>query len=243
MKLSTVKAIFFAGVYLITALAVLISVYEPRLQTKKTSTEFTGEVLGSGSGYYITKQCHVATAAHVVTEPWQQDYIVIENGVRHQAVFIGADVKNDIAILMVIDKKECAPLQLTTKAYTDEKAYALGFPMPDELGENLKIREGAVTNHGDLIHVVHRATVWPGNSGGALVNRSGHVLGTVVTLMMDPVTMVPWGGEAVRSYLMVELAARLGIKLETNNDKEPISKEMIYKQGKSSVVMIEVEAQ
>ncbi len=139
------------------------------------------EQVGTGSGVIISEDGYIVTNNHVVKDASEIE-ITLNNKKSYQAKLIGTDSKMDIALLK-IDAKEKLPY--TVFANSDsvkigEWVLAVGNPY------NLTstVTAGIVSAKArDLdtsgIHsfIQTDAAVNPGNSGGALVNTRGELIG------------------------------------------------------------------
>ena len=146
------------------------------------------EVISTGSGIITQSSGIVVTNFHVVTnfliEP---SYVVIElnTGKKYKTdKVVSYDPEKDLAVLKIdgASNLKAATLGDSSKVKTGEKSYALGSP----LGINNTITEGIVSNKsvklGDIpqTYIQSTAPLSSGNSGGALVNRFGEVIGVNV---------------------------------------------------------------
>ena len=92
---------------------------------------------------------------------------------------------NDLAILRVVDGKTPTYLSLADQRSVNlgEQVFTIGYPAPDLLGSEAKFNEGTISSlsvGGDAGYMQISVPVHPGNSGGALLNRSGDVVGVVI---------------------------------------------------------------
>jgi hypothetical protein len=135
---------------------------------------------GSGSGFFISTDGLVLTAAHVV-EGGAVDVQERSGRVTHARV-VRMSKSHDVALLSVAGAGVSFPcLQLETSAKrpgTD--VYAIGAPAGEDLGFSLTrgIVSGVRTEHYTRF-VQTDASVSPGNSGGPLLDKHGRVLGVV----------------------------------------------------------------
>ena len=142
------------------------------------------QVMGAGSGVIISSDGYIVTNNHVVENA--QDITVTLNDKREfPATIVGTDPQTDLALIKI----ECAGLPTLTFGNSDqvrigEWVLAVGNPFNltstvtagivsakarnlDILGENTSIESFIQTD----------AAVNQGNSGGALVNASGELIG------------------------------------------------------------------
>jgi S1-C subfamily serine protease len=135
---------------------------------------------GQGSGVVYSDDGYIITNYHVIQNA-NEISILFSNGRTVDAVFLGADTINDVALLKVemtglyeLDFDE-------SEVRIGEKVIAMGNP----LGLSFSVTEGIVSAKGRIIKrgsaglIQIDAPVNPGNSGGPLLNTQGNVVGIV----------------------------------------------------------------
>ncbi|MBF0465737.1 MAG: trypsin-like peptidase domain-containing protein [Nitrospirae bacterium] len=141
---------------------------------------------GSGSGSIITQDGYVVTNFHVV-EDTSEITIVMNDGKKFRAKFIGADPDSDIAIIKIIAEKHGSFKALefgnSEGLQVGQKVFAIGNPF----GLNSTLTAGIIsatgrpltTEHGRVIEDVIQtdAPINPGNSGGPLLDTEGKMIG------------------------------------------------------------------
>ncbi len=140
--------------------------------------------IGSGSGIVISEDGYIVTNAHVL----QSDgyHTVITNGdKKYDAKIIGRDSKTDIAVIKITaDGLKPAKLGNSDETIVGEQVIAVGNPA----GLSFTVTDGIVSHIGRKIRgknntgfemecIQTNAEISPGNSGGALVNMYGQVIG------------------------------------------------------------------
>ena len=138
---------------------------------------------GAGSASVLTADGFLLTSSHVV-EHAQQTQATFTDGREVQADVIGRDALSDLAVLRARDEVP-APVVLGDAAQlrVGQLVVALGNPLGfagsvtagivSALGRSLPTRAGRVVD--EVIQT--DATLNPGNSGGALADSHGHVVG------------------------------------------------------------------
>ncbi|WP_051536161.1 S1C family serine protease [Ruminococcus flavefaciens] len=139
--------------------------------------------LGTGSGIVLNEDGYIVTNAHVLEA---EGYHRIEtmDGDFYDAKVIGRDAKTDIAVIKV-NAEGLVPAVLgdSDEAVVGETVIAIGNPanlastVTDGIvsAVNRKIRSDSSGFEMDCIQT--NAEISPGNSGGALVNMYGQVIG------------------------------------------------------------------
>ncbi len=132
----------------------------------------------SGTGFYVNKNGFVVTNNHVISgcsSVWIKDndrdipgVVVKSNKVLDIAV-IKANVKNKVFAKFANDIR------------TGEDVMALGFPLGNELGDDIKATKGNISAvsgmKGNKDYLQFTAPIQAGNSGGPLLNEGGFVVG------------------------------------------------------------------
>ncbi|MGI6221402.1 MAG: S1C family serine protease [Coriobacteriales bacterium] len=149
-------------------------------------TEPELQVSGMGSGVIISEDGYIITNYHVVEGG--ADYVVhFDDDTSAQAKLIGSDSSSDIAVLKV-DKEGLTPMQVgdSSNVAVGEWVMALGAPFGLTKSVSSGIvsalyRSDAMQSTYDTTFYVNMiqtdAVVNPGNSGGALVNAEGNLIG------------------------------------------------------------------
>ena len=137
--------------------------------------------LGSGSGIIYSEDGYIITNYHVI-EDATSVMITLSDGTEYDARIIGSDASSDLAVLKVdaadlpeADFGDSSALQI------GELVVAIGNP----LGYENTVTDGIVsglnrqlTDYIDSATLIQtNATINSGNSGGALVNSKGEVVG------------------------------------------------------------------
>ncbi|MGH2558593.1 MAG: S1C family serine protease [Thermomicrobiales bacterium] len=144
--------------------------------------------VGSGSGYIIDEDGHVVTNAHVVAGGAAFEVLFFD-GTTAEAELVGVDEFQDVAVLKLnLDEGQNVP---GTVSFGDSDAVRAGdqvVAIGSPYGEfTNSVTDGTVnaidraleTQGGyDLPNLIqHDAPIYPGNSGGPLLNMEGEVVG------------------------------------------------------------------
>jgi S1-C subfamily serine protease len=156
--------------------------------TKATEYDFFMDpvaVEGAGSGFVIDPRGYILTNFHVV-ENAQTIAVILGDQSRYQAKFIGADQRNDVALIKVETKgKQLAALTLgdSSALQVGQKVLAIGNPF----GFQSTLTTGVVSALGRTVQTSQTtiidaaiqtdAAINHGNSGGPLLNSHGEVIG------------------------------------------------------------------
>jgi S1-C subfamily serine protease len=152
------------------------------------------ERFGVGSGVVINENGDILTALHVVADATEIE-IIFADGTQATAEIVSAEPDNDIAVLHPNRPPELiVPAILGNPAgmRVGDEAFAVGNP----LGLAASMSAGVISGFNRSIPGADGAqrlegliqfdtAVNPGNSGGPLLNRQGHVVG-IVTALANP---------------------------------------------------------
>lgn len=138
---------------------------------------------GSGSGVIISEDGYIVTNNHVIDGAEKLEVTLNDNS-TYNATVIGTDPNTDIALIK-INAKNLHPIVFgnSDAVKVGEWAVAVGNPF----GFNSTVTAGIISakgrglsegsNMGIKSFIQHDAAVNPGNSGGALVNTAGELIG------------------------------------------------------------------
>ncbi|MDE7303945.1 MAG: trypsin-like peptidase domain-containing protein [Oscillospiraceae bacterium] len=146
--------------------------------------------ISSGSGIILTEDGYILTNAHVV-DGAKKLSVAFYGDSESEAVVVGVDKKSDLAVIKV-DKTGLSPAQIGTSSNLEigeEVALAGaggGFENTVTYGHVTGLGREIDTDYissSTISCIQSDAALNPGNSGGALVNMYGQVVGVAVALM------------------------------------------------------------
>lgn len=145
------------------------------------SVPFIETPAGTGSGV-LTGRGYVVTNYHVVW-PYEYAWVVFPDGSEFQAPVVGWDPITDIAVLGPVDAA-ARPLRLESGEALSPGAelFLVGYPAEVEAFPKATITRGILSRlreweQAELTYVQTDAGIAGGQSGGALVNSRGGVIG------------------------------------------------------------------
>lgn len=153
-----------------------------------TSTLTQGD--SSGTGLVLTGDGTIVTNHHVIEGATSIEVRVVSTGDTYTATYLGADATADVAVLMLDDAQGLATVDLATQsAAVDDDVVAVGDAGGD--GGSLTASPGTITALDQRITVSDlqggssrltglietNAALEGGDSGGALLNDNGQVIG------------------------------------------------------------------
>jgi S1-C subfamily serine protease len=142
---------------------------------------------GAGSGVVLTSDGFILTSAHVVAGPGRGGRAAFVDGREIAFEVIGADPFSDLAVLRA-EADDLTPAELgdADALRVGQLVIAVGNPHGFEssvtagvvsaLGRSLPARSGRAVRFVDNV-IQTDAALNPGNSGGALADSAGHVIG------------------------------------------------------------------
>ena len=143
----------------------------------------TAEGTGSGSGVIMSKDGYIITNAHVLTNG-KSFRVIMSDETEYPATVIGKDNKTDLAVIKIEGSGfPAAVMGNSDEVVLGESVVAIGNPAGLSgsvtngivSGLNRQIRSDATGF--DMNCIQTNAAISPGNSGGALVNMYGQVIG------------------------------------------------------------------
>lgn len=156
--------------------------------TKATEYDFFMDpvpVEGAGSGFVIDPRGYILTNYHVVAGA-QTIEVILGDQSRYPGKFIGADQRNDVALVKIDPKGKqlvALPLGDSSTLQVGQKVLAIGDPF----GFQSTLTTGVVSALGRTVQTSETtfidaaiqtdASINRGNSGGPLINTHGEVIG------------------------------------------------------------------
>lgn len=193
---------------------------------------------GVGSGFIIDKNGSILTNDHVVADAKKVE-VVLTSGKKYTAAVLGRDPQLDVALIKIKPRENLQPLPLgdSSKAKVGEWVLAMGNPFGLENNVTVGVisgkgRELAEAPFVDFLQT--DAAIYPGNSGGPLVDLEGNAIGintavvpgtqlgfsVPINKVKDVLDQLRTNGQVTRGYIGVEMA-QMGQQLpdEATTDK------------------------
>lgn len=166
-------------------------VYHKVLPSIVSVRAFSGASISSGSGVVLSADGYIITNYHVIEGNREASVTLLTDGQTYRAALVGYYGELDIAVLK-IDAQDLTPAEFGSSRSLEagETVYAVGNPMGYLYGS---ITDGVVSAVERSINVggysmkliQTSAALNSGNSGGALVNVWGQVVG-ITSAKIDP---------------------------------------------------------
>ncbi len=204
----------------------------------------------SGSGFFISKDGSLVSNFHVVEGASR---VVVKTGAGvFPATVVKFDMANDIALLKVSGLDfHALPIATSGAVKLGESVFTIGFPNPELQGVEPKMTDGKVSSltgaRDDPRYFQISLAVQPGNSGGALVNLAGEVVGIVSAKLSAKAALVTSGelpenvNYAVKSSFLLgflESVPDVSAKLKDPNSKEQKFEDVVKSAEKAAALVL-----
>jgi S1-C subfamily serine protease len=204
---------------------------------------------GSGTGFFITEDGYLITNEHVAGNG-AQVRLVTEAGLISAKV-VKVDVPNDLALLKAEGKFAPLPVVSSRAVKMGSTVATVGFPNIGLQGFAPKLTKGEIAAlsgaQDDPRYFQISVPVQPGNSGGALVDERGNVVG-VVAAKLNVAAAVATSGAlpenvnyAVKSSLLLsflESVPEVAAKLKEPSTKDRRFEDVVKSAEKAAVLVL-----
>ena len=204
------------------------------------------EIASTGSGFFVSREGHVLTNAHVIHE-CAEVRIPPAGSVR----VAGRDDASDLALLRgPVDRGEAFAMFRQGRGIRQgADVVVLGFPLRDVLASEVHVTKGNVSAlagpDDDRRLFQMTAPVQPGNSGGPVLDTAGHVVGVAVFKLDAFKTLLATGdipqnvnfavsAGTARAFLDAE-----GVPYETALSSKTLAPDAVAANAKAFTVLVE----
>jgi len=195
---------------------------------------------GNGSGFFIDYRGYIATNYHVIKDATYIEINFIRDGQQQafNAEVIQSDRQNDLAILKIIDNSfkpfTSIPYNFqTTLCDVGTNIFALGYPMADIMGSEIKFTDGKISSRtgiqGDITMYQISVPIQSGNSGGALFDYDGNLVGVTSAGLNRDYFNSENVNYAIKSSYLKNLIEVLPASIRLPNDKTIATKTLTEK--------------
>jgi len=163
------------------------------INTTQSAAFLGGRLAGTGSGVILRSDGYILTSAHVVNGVDTIE-VTLASGEKLKARSVGVDTDTDTAVIKV-DRSNLPAAVIGTERnlHVGDTAVAIGSP----LGLQQTVTEGIISALGRVVHpasaspplvdmIQTDAAITHGNSGGALINGDGAVIGINTAIATGP---------------------------------------------------------
>ena len=160
----------------------VVNVYNRSFSSASINDNDQLQVNNLGSGVIMTKDGYILTNKHVIQNA-DQIVVALQNGNIYEASLVGSDNLTDLAVLKIrADNLSTIPQNLKRQVHVGDVALAIGNPY--NLGQSVSqgiisaVGRNAVGDSvGRQNFIQTDASINRGNSGGALINSAGELVG------------------------------------------------------------------
>jgi len=232
----------------------LASNFKPReLPSAKSDSSSTGIAQtrpeSSGTGFFIAEDGYFITNEHVVRDSIQIRLVTSAGLISAKVVKV--DAANDLALLKAEGRFAALPVAASRAVKLGGTVATVGFPNVGLQGFAPKLTKGEISSlsgaQDDARHFQISVPVQPGNSGGALVDERGNVVGVVSAKLSAQAALFATGAlpenvnYAVKSsYLLsfLESVPEVSAKLKEPNVKERKFEDVVRDAEQAAVLVL-----
>jgi S1-C subfamily serine protease len=228
------------------------SEFVPRKETPSSNSDNSASPdspTASGSGFFITNDGYLISNYHVVKDTTKVR-LLTGAGLIEAKVF-QVDAANDLALLKAVGRFACLPISSSRSAQLGGTVATVGFPDIGLQGFAPKLAKGEIASLSgegdDPRYFQISAPVQPGNSGGALVDERGNVIG-IVSAKLDAGAALAASGAlpenvnyAVKSSLLLsflESVPAVSAKLKAPNTKDEKFEDVVKSAQDAAVLVL-----
>lgn len=202
----------------------------------------------SGTGFVVSREGHVLTNYHVVANC--PSIRTFTNGTLRELAILGIDQKNDLALVKLPQPHvRVAQFRAGRTIRSGDSVVVVGFPLRGVLASEANVTTGTVSAMAgignDARFLQMTAPVQPGNSGGPALDKSGHVVGVVVS-KLDALTIAMVTGDipqninfAIKDTVAKAFLESHGIRYEVASSKKHLEAAEIGEVAKQFTVFLE----
>ena len=203
----------------------------------------------TGTGFFITEDGYFITNEHVVKDAAQVKVVTSAGIIAAKVVKV--DAANDLALLKAEGRFVALPVVASRAMRLGSTVATVGFPNVDLQGFAPKLARGEIAAlsgaHDDARYFQISVPVQPGNSGGALVEERGNVVG-VVSAKLNARAALATSGQlpenvnyAVKSSFLLsflEAVPEVSAKLKDANTKERKFEDVVKSAEQAAVLVL-----
>lgn len=202
---------------------------------------------GNGTGFFVSEIGHILTNDHV-TRGCKNLQATTPSGRTATANVIQTDKSLDLSLLST-ELENTTAAEFADAIELGEGAYAFGYPLQGLLSSEGNFTAGIVTGTSgignDVKYFQMSTPVQPGNSGGALFNDQGAVIG-VVSMKLNAIEVAQATNDipqninfAVKSSLASAFIRMAGLESKSSSTREKLAPSYIARKAKIASVRID----
>jgi uncharacterized repeat protein (TIGR02543 family) len=145
----------------------------------------------SGTGFFITTNGFIITNRHVVENATKIE-VITKNG-NKTAQVVKSDISHDLALLKIDGDYDALAILSSKNVKMGHSAFTIGFPNINLQGFSPKYTKGNIAAlsgvEDDSSCFQISVPIQPGNSGGALINDQGNVIGVICSKLSAEIAL------------------------------------------------------
>jgi hypothetical protein len=169
--------------------------FTPHKKSDYNNSTLIENPTASGTGFFITDDGYLISNYHVVKDATKVRLVTSAGTISAKVVQV--DAANDLALLKTAGRFTPLPVAASRGVKLGGTVVTVGFPNPGLQGFSPKLAKGEIAALAgaadDARYFQVSVPVQPGNSGGALVDEHGNVVG-VVSAKLDAATALASSG-------------------------------------------------
>lgn len=190
-------------------------IYEKVIPAIVSIHSYSGMSAYSGTGVILTSDGYIITNHHVISG-CSSAQVVLSDGKTYDAKLVGSDIASDLAVLK-IEARDLTPAEFgdSDLLRVGDTALAIGNPLGSDLfgtmtdGIISAINRDVNVSGYTMTLIQTTAALNSGNSGGALVNSAGQVVGITNMKMMSNYETIEGLGFAIPTSWVKEVVDAL----------------------------------
>jgi S1-C subfamily serine protease len=211
--------------------------------TQGTTPPAATKGVGTGTGFYINRQGHVLTNAHVV-DKCRELTISRQGAAAIPASVVKSDASNDLAVLIAAPSPAVATFWPGRPVRAGEAVVAYGFPLTGTLSSGGVVTNGSVSAlsglRDDSRYLQISAPIQAGNSGGPLLDTNGNVVGVITASLGSRSRDVPQNVNfALKADVARTFLESAGVPIETSGAGRDLSVADIGERARAFSVLID----
>ena len=223
--------------------------FKPRQESGSDNSASPDSPTASGTGFFITDDGYLITNNHVVKDATKVRLVTSAGTIDAKVVQV--DAANDLALLKAVGKFSPLPIAASRSAHLGGTVATIGFPDPTLQGFAPKLAKGEIASLSgaadDPRYFQISLPVQPGNSGGALVNERGNVVGIVSAKLDASVALAASGAlpenvnYAVKSSFLLgflESVPDVSAKLKEPNTQDEKFEDVVKSAQQAAVLVL-----
>jgi S1-C subfamily serine protease len=230
----------------------LAKVFRPRAEVGSQSSDSPSIVVGpkaSGTAAFVTDDGYLISNEHVVRNATQVRLVTTAGLISAKVVKV--DAANDLALLKAEGKFSPLPVMPSRSVKLGATVATVGFPNIGLQGFAPKLAKGEIASltgaADDPRYFQISVPVQPGNSGGALVDERGNVVGVVAAKLSAKAALAATGSlpenvnYAVKSSFLLsflESVPEVAAKLKEPETKERKFEDVVKSAEQAAVLVL-----